>query len=385
MRILENRKIRRLFLWVLAAMAAFALLSAAAVLCLKPKAAAAFLALAALLTLCAVFAALWRYFLDQSRTLEKAIDTIQEYLAGNRDARIESDEEGELYRLFHEINSLAAVLNAQAENEGRSRAFLKETISDISHQLKTPLAALNIYNGLLQEEVREQPELLEFTQLSEGELDRIEGLVQKLLKMARLEAGAAVFEKVPQDMAGILRDIGKRLSCQAEREKKKLVLSGEEGLMLSCDRGWLTEALGNLVKNAFDHTGEGAEISISWRGFGSIVQVAVSDDGSGIHPEDLPHIFKRFYRSCHFADDTAAGPSAVSGSSAGTGADAPSLSQQSPGTEPIKNPVPDAQGIGLGLPLAKAVVEAHNGTIEADSEPGTGTVFTLNFLIPAKL
>ena len=268
MRILENRKIRRLFLWVLAAVAAFALLS------------------------------------------------------------------------------LAAVLNAQAENEGRSRAFLKETISDISHQLKTPLAALNIYNGLLQEEVREQPELLEFTQLSEGELDRIEGLVQKLLKMARLEAGAAVFEKVPQDMAGILRDIGKRFSCQAEREKKKLVLSGEEGLMLSCDRGWLTEALGNLVKNAFDHTGEGAEIRIAWRGFGSIVQVAVSDDGSGIHPEDLPHIFKRFYRS-RFSSDV--------------------------------------QGTGLGLSLAKAVIEAHNGTIEVDSMPGEGTTFTVNFLIPAKL
>ena len=346
MRILENRKIRRLFLWVLAAMAAFALLSAAAVLCLKPKAAAAFLALAALLTLCAVFAALWRYFLDQSRTLEKAIDTIQEYLAGNRDARIESDEEGELYRLFHEINSLAAVLNAQAENEGRSRAFLKETISDISHQLKTPLAALNIYNGLLQEEAREQPELLEFTRLSEEELDRIEGLVQKLLKMARLEAGAAVFEKVPQDMAGILRDIGKRFSCQAEREKKRLVLSGEEGLMLSCDRGWLTEALGNFVKNAFDHTGEGAEIRIAWRGFGSIVQVAVSDNGSGIHPEDLPYIFKRFYRS-RFSSDV--------------------------------------QGTGLGLPLAKAVIEAHNGTIEVDSMPGEGTTFTVNFLIPAKL
>ena len=346
MRILENRKIRWLFLWVLAAVAAFALLSLAAVLCLKPKAAAAFLALAALLTLCAVFAALWRYFLDQSRTLEKAIDTIQEYLAGNRDARIESDEEGELYRLFHEINSLAAVLNAQAENEGRSRVFLKETISDISHQLKTPLAALNIYNGLLQEEAREQPELLEFTRLSEEELDRIEGLVQKLLKMARLEAGAAVFEKTPQDMADILRDIGKRFFCQAEREKKRLVLSGEEGLMLSCDRGWLTEALGNLVKNAFDHTGEGAEISISWRRFGSIVQVAVSDNGSGIHPEDLPYIFKRFYRS-RFSSDV--------------------------------------QGTGLGLPLAKAVIEAHNGTIEVDSMPGEGTTFTVNFLIPAKL
>ena len=100
------------------------------------------------------------------------------------------------------------------------------------------------------------------------------------------------------------------------------------------------------MKNAFDHTGEGAEIRIAWRGFGSIVQVAVSDDGSGIHPEDLPYIFKRFYRS-RFSSDV--------------------------------------QGTGLGLPLAKAVIEAHNGTIEVDSMPGEGTTFTVNFLIPAKL
>ena len=106
--------------------------------------------------------------------MEQAILQINAYLDGDRNARIECDNEGELYRLFHSINSLAAVLNAHADNELREKEFLKNTISDISHQLKTPLAALNIYNGLLQDEDIEVTSVKEFAGLSEQELDRIE-------------------------------------------------------------------------------------------------------------------------------------------------------------------------------------------------------------------
>ncbi len=108
--------------------------------------------------------------------MEQAILQINAYLDGDCNARIECDNEGELYRLFHSINSLAAVLNAHADNELREKEFLKNTISDISHQLKTPLAALNIYNGLLQDEDIEVSSVKEFAGLSEQELDRIETL-----------------------------------------------------------------------------------------------------------------------------------------------------------------------------------------------------------------
>ena len=286
------------------------------------------------------------YFKEQNEVMETAVSQIKEYISGNHEARIDCDEEGEVYRLFHEVNSLVTILNAHVEQERRSKQFLKNTISDISHQLKTPLAALNIYNGLLQGEAVDVPEIQEFTSLSEKELDRINTLVQNLLKITKLDAGSIVLEKKPEDVAEMMNDVELRFSYRAEQEQKKLVLFGEKDIFLSCDRDWILEAVDNIVKNAMDHTKSGDTIEIKWRKSASIVQIQIKDNGSGIHPEDLHHIFKRFYRS-RFSKDQ--------------------------------------QGIGLGLPLAKMIIEAHNGTIEVNSELGKGTMFTISFLIPTKL
>ena len=238
------------------------------------------------------------------------------------------------------------IMGLDADNELREKEFLKNTISDISHQLKTPLAALNIYNGLLQDEDIEVSSVKEFAGLSEQELDRIETLVQSLLKITRLDAGAIVLEKNAENVADMMRDIELHFAYRARQEKKEIILSGSDHLSLFCDRDWLNEAIDNIVKNAFDHTESGATIRVAWNELPSGVQIVITDNGCGIHPEDIHHIFKRFYRS-RFSKDK--------------------------------------QGIGLGLPLAKAIVEAHNGTIEVDSELGIGTTFTMNFLIPTKL
>lgn len=345
MKILVNRKIKRLFLYVLLSVAIFTVTSIL-MICLGLKNTTLYVAIAAVLMALIICAVLYWYFRDQSKTMNEAIEQIREYISGNRNARIECDDEGDLYRLFHEVNSLVTILNAHAENEGRAKAFMKDTISDISHQLKTPLAALNIYNGLMQQEVNGSPELKEFTSLSEQELDRIENLVQNLLKITKLDAGTITLEKAPQNVADMMGYIERHFAYQAQQQGKTLILSGDEEVTLVCDQTWLIEAVSNIVKNAFDHTKTGATIRITWRAFASVVQIIVSDDGSGIHPEDLPHIFKRFYRS-RFSKDT--------------------------------------QGIGLGLPLAKAIIEDHNGTIEVNSTLGVGTTFTINFLNPTKL
>lgn len=286
------------------------------------------------------------YFRRQNKIMEEAVSQINAYLDGEVSARIDCDHEGELYRLFHSVNSLAAILNAHAANELREKEFLKNTISDISHQLKTPLAALNIYNGLLQEEADALPAVKEFAVLSEQELDRIEALVQNLLKITKLDAGSIIIEKTEENIAELMRDIELHFAYRAKQEQKELILAGSDTLTILCDREWLSEALGNLVKNALDHTEKGDQVYIEWKARSTVVQILIKDNGCGIHPEDLHYIFKRFYRS-RFSKDK--------------------------------------QGIGLGLSLAKAIIEAHNGTITVDSELGKGTIFTLDFLIPTKL
>ena len=345
MKVFANREIRILFRTVLAVWAVALALTQGIVWHTTHVFSFGLLLVFLLLGGC-LWGVLFRYFQRQSALLEQAVQQIQSCLDGNPDARLDCDREGELYRLFHSVNALAAVLSAHADNEQREKRFLKNTIADISHQLKTPLAALNIYNGLLQDEAVSPSEVKEFADLSEQELDRIETLVQNLLKITRLDAGSVALEKKNENVAEMVRDIARQYNYRAKQEQKKLVLSGSEAVTLWCDRDWMQEAVDNLVKNALDHTKSGDTIQVEWNALPSMVQIKVRDNGSGIHPEDLYHIFKRFYRS-RFSQDT--------------------------------------QGIGLGLPLAKAVVEAHHGTIEVDSELGKGTTFTLNFPIPTKL
>ncbi|MEW8995519.1 sensor histidine kinase [Clostridium sp.] len=345
MKILSDRKIKTLFYRILMCILIFTLLSAS-FMSLKLENAAFYILICSLCMGIGILIACYRYFKEQNKIMENAVMQITEYISGNRTARIECDDEGELYRLFHEVNSLVSILNAHAENEGKAKQFLKNTISDISHQLKTPLAVLNIYNGLLQGEAEELPTIKEFATLSEHELDRIETLVQNLLKITKLDAGSIVIEKAPENVADMMNDIELHFAYRAKQEQKEMVLSGAENISLLCDRHWVIEAIDNIVKNALDHTQKGDFIHIEWKQFLTVVQIIVKDNGSGIHQEDLPHIFKRFYRS-RFSKD-----------------------------------IP---GIGLGLPLTKAIIEAHNGTVEVDSELGVGTTFVINFLIPTKL
>ena len=339
MRLLANRTIRRLLLTVTVVL----LLYAFAIQFLSGHFSLSLLILSlaasgVILLFCI------RYFKKQDSVIEDANDQITRFLSGQRDERIDCDEEGELFCLFQSVNTLSAVLDAQMEREKQTNEFLKSMVSDISHQLKTPLSSLNIYNELIAD--ADNPEdIKRFSAASETELARIEALIKHLLTLTRLDAGAIVFEKHRENIAEIMEDLKQRFSCRAELEKKEIRLSGEDEFFF-CDAEWLTEAFGNLIKNALDHTSAGGIISVDWKKNGNILNVTFRDNGSGIHPEDIAHIFKRFYRS-RFSKDT--------------------------------------QGIGLGLPLARTIIEAHDGMIEVDSEPGRGTAFSVNFLILTEL
>lgn len=345
MKIFTNRKIKLLFSCILLCILAFSLVSAL-IAGLAAENSAFYIVIFFWCMSITILIFCYIYFKEQHKIMENAISQIKEYISGNKDVTIECNDEGELYRLFHEVNYLVSILNAHAENEKNSKKFLKNTISDISHQLKTPLAALNIYNGIIQDEAQEIQTIKEFSLLSEQELDRIESLVQNLLKITKLDAGTIVLEKSLENVCELVESVKKHFQFRAEQEGKEIYLSGDGEIIFSCDRNWIIEAISNLVKNALDHTKKGDFIRIEWRVFASVLQITIKDNGSGIHTEDLHHIFKRFYRS-RFSKDT--------------------------------------QGIGLGLALVKAIVEAHNGTIEVVSTVGVGTSFTMNFLFPTKL
>ena len=366
MRVFVNRNIRKLFVQMALCMAAVVLISVLPVAVriggpalwrddlLTENMTIVSEKLALSVPLCAMLiggAALffcYRYFRHQDRQMEEAVVQIRAFISGDEDARIACDEEGELYRLFHEINSLAAILNAQVQKEGQSREFLKNTISDISHQFKTPIAALNIYNGIMQTEAETGglATIREFAGLSEQELDRIETLVQNLLKITKFDAGTMVVEKRQENISEIMAEVEKHFAHRARQEEKQVVLSGSDAVSFSCDRSWILEALDNLVKNALDHTESGDSIWMTWEKSPSAVRMTVKDSGNGIHPEDLHHIFKRFYRS-RYSQDT--------------------------------------QGIGLGLPLVKAVAEAHGGSVSVDSRLGEGAAFVLLFPVAEKI
>ena len=237
---------------------------------------------------------------------------------------------------------MATALKSKQENENITKVFLKNTVSDISHQLKTPLAALSMYNEIIQNEPYNGETVNIFAQKSVIAIDRIEHLIRNLLKLTRLDAGGIEFHKADYTMGEVVAQSVRELTDRAENEHKSIKITGDEYDIINCDIEWTREAIGNIVKNALDHTAKGAIISISWERTALMFRISISDNGIGIADEDVHHIFKRFYRS--------------------------------------KNSL-DTQGIGLGLSLAKSIVEGQDGTITVQSQRNIGTTFVLSFPI----
>jgi signal transduction histidine kinase len=287
---------------------------------------------------------LYGFAARQDRRTEQACRAIEGFMrlgeeSGARLA-LEDAVEGSQAQFFSAINSMAASLTAHLQKEQHDRAFLKETISDISHQLKTPLAAMQMYIEIIRGENTASPVIDDFVQKSQRELSRMEMLIQNLLKLARLDAGAIVLEKRGLRLKEFLESTLERFSVRAEVEGKALRLVCPGGLALEADENWLAEAAGNLIKNALDHTTTGGQVEVICEETSLVVSITVKDNGSGIHPDDLPHVFKRFYRS-RFSQDH--------------------------------------QGVGIGLTLARSIVEKHGGSMTVESEPGQGAAFRMVF------
>ena len=277
----------------------------------------------------------------REKLYRKSENIIKDYIDGNYTVHLPQSNEGNIYQLLASVDQLATMLQAKNDTEQKTKEFLKNTISDISHQLKTPLSALMMYQEIIENEPDNPETVKEFSFKIGTALKRIEQLIQSMLKITRIDAGSIYFEKSNYSIPNILNHAINELTTRANNEKKEIVINGDLEQMLYCDIEWTGEAIGNIVKNALDHTDAGGKITISCERTPTMIRIFITDNGHGIAGEDIHHIFKRFYRS--------------------------------------KN-TSDSQGIGLGLPLAKAIVEGQGGILSVQSERLQGTTFILSFL-----
>lgn len=258
----------------------------------------------------------------------------------NRPIKFRIYAEGELGLLAHQVQELSLRLQETIAQLSRDKDFLRDTIADISHQLKTPLASLTVYVELLQGGGVGPAEQEEFLRTCSRELERMEWLIQTLLKLARLEAGNLPMQLERAPIGETVRMAAHAVERLAEERGIEVrLVEPADPVSLPHDPRWLAEALANLVKNAVEHSPPNGVVSVAWETTPIFVRLRVIDQGAGIDARDEPHIFKKFYRA----------PSGQGGGS----------------------------GVGLGLPLAKTIAERHGGMLSAGKAEGGGTVFTL--------
>lgn len=249
--------------------------------------------------------------------------------------------EGEFGILGHNFNMMANRLRLSLEKLNEEKKFLQTMISDISHQLKTPLSSLITMNELLLSGKVAPADKKIFFQKCYSQLLRMEWLVANLLKMAKLEAGNIVFKSQRLLLSEVIEKALSPLVVNIEQKKQVIDIRGKlDEVFLIGDEDWTAEALTNIIKNCSEHTEEGGKIQIELSETPLFSRITISDNGQGIDRRDLPHIFERFYKG-----------------------------RNSTKTE----------SIGIGLALAKLIIESENGDISVTSVLGKGTCFLVTF------
>lgn len=261
---------------------------------------------------------------------------------GNFNVNFPENGEGDFYILGHEFNMMAKRLKESLFNLKNDKTQLKDILSDISHQLKTPLAALVMYNDIMIGEAEmEWQDRKNFLEKSLEQLNRMQWLVINLLKMARLEAGAVEFDIKSESLLVTVESALKPLMYKADEKKQNLILNVGKDIEFKHDAQWTAEAISNIVKNSIEHTEEGGTIEITSEETPLSIQISIKDNGEGISEQNINKIFQRFYKG-----------------------------------ENSTNP----ESIGIGLALSKKIIESQGGSIVVNSEVGIETEFNITFL-----
>ena len=248
------------------------------------------------------------------------------------------EEENLFYKINHRLVRLYEVMRENRESVAKERADLQELISDISHQVKTPIANLQMVNATLLEQSVTEEKRQEFLQASSGQLEKLDFLMQAMIKTSRLETGVISLERKMQPIYDTLAAALGGILLNAERKNIHVSVDCPTDIVLAHDRKWTSEALFNILDNAVKYTPADGDIQVSVQSWEFYVKIDITDSGKGVAEGRQGMIFKRFYR---------------------------------------EKEVHDVEGIGIGLYLAREIVTMQGGYIKVTSTVGHGSTFSV--------
>lgn len=272
--------------------------------------------------------------------INKVSHAAEKVVEGDFSNRINENIEGDLGKLGLEFNKLSSIVKENLEKLKKEKLFLQTTMTDISHQLKTPMTSLIMLNDLMIDDSTMKPEIREdFLTKCSLQLKRMDFLIKSLLKLARIEAGSIDFKKLNIDLKEIVLGAANALKPTMEMKGQSISIKGE-GFFVG-DKEWTLEAVINILKNCMEHSKENSSIDISIFDTDVYSEIIIKDKGEGIDPKDLPHIFERFYKG---------------------------------------NTSTKSDSIGIGLAMSKSIIESQGGYIKVKSTKNVGSTFTITFL-----
>lgn len=283
--------------------------------------------------------------LSYNKKREEKISDINSYIgkvnSGNYELKIEENGEDELTKLRNELYKTTVLLRETAENSEKEKTNLSNSLTDISHQLKTPLTSIRI----MIDNIQNNPDMdektrNEFIEDISKQIDWISSLVISLLKLAKFDAGSIVMRDEEINVKKLIQNIIANLAILIDIKDIKIEENISEQITLFADYNWQLEALTNIIKNCVEHSFDGGKIKIEAESNSVFTKIIITDEGEGIEKKDLNRIFERFYKSAKSSENS----------------------------------------IGIGLALAKTIIEKERGYIKVESEVGKGTKFEIKYL-----
>lgn len=265
-------------------------------------------------------------------------DQIDQILHKEEHLFIGEAEEGELSILQSEVMKMTLRIREQNEALKKEKENLADSLADIAHQLRTPLTSVNLILTLLENDP-ETEERQSFVREMEELLARMDWLLTSLLKLSRLDAGIVVFQCRQMEVKELIDVSLRPLLIPMELHMTKLQICVPEKAVIRGDQEWLSQALQNILKNGMESAGENGLIEIGCQDTALYTEITIHDSGAGFAPEELAHLFDRFYRG--------------------------------------KNT--SKSGYGIGLALGRSIITRQGGTITAKNHPQGGAVFAIRF------